>query len=261
MNNYVKMGVNALINFFGKDTGGTVMIGNIALPVPPETFELSVTTNNDVVKIQSAGELNMIGTTGLKTITISSFLPAVDYTFTDAVDCYNIVEQIEELRTSQKPTHLSILGTNVDMDVLINSFTYGERDITEDIYFTLELKEYRELASILDTINQNTGLKDKKSWLENVASNFSIKKGGNLFDSLTTAIQKATPVQKGKFDTITAFKTLTKKGIKAGVGDIISVEAGKISVNDNSIVYDGVNTIWNGDNNKKDNTDKKIESK
>lgn len=256
MNNYIKMGVNALVNFLGKDTSGTVMLGDIALPVPPETFEMSVVTNNDTVKIQSAGELNLIGTTGLKTISIASFLPAIDYPFANAVDCYSIVEQIEALRTAKKPTHLSIIGTNIDMDVLINSFTYGEKDFTQDIYFTLELKEYRELETAADLINQVTGLKEKKSWLENVASNFSIKKGGNLFDSLATAMQKATPVQKGQFDTISAFKTITKKGIKAGVGDIISVEAGKISVNDNSIIYDGVSTIWNGDNNKKDNTDK-----
>lgn len=256
MNNYIKMGVNALVNFLGKDTSGTVMLGDIALPVPPETFEMSVTTNNDVVKIQSAGELNLIGTTGLKTISIASFLPAVDYPFAAAVDCYSIVEQIEALRTAKKPTHFTIIGTNIDMDILINSFTYGEKDFTQDIYFTLELKEYRELETATDLINQVTGLKEKKSWLENVASNISLKKGDSLFDSLTTAIQKATPVQKGKFDTISAFKTITKKGIKAGVGDIISVEAGKISVNDNSIIYDGVSTIWNGDNNKKDNTDK-----
>ena len=54
------------------------------LPVTPRAFDVSVAHKNTVVNIVSLGEINLLGKTGLRSITLSSFFPAQDYSFAKA---------------------------------------------------------------------------------------------------------------------------------------------------------------------------------
>ena len=46
------------------------------LPVTPEKFEVTVDHKNTVVNIVSLGDINLLGKTGLKAVSLSSFFPA-----------------------------------------------------------------------------------------------------------------------------------------------------------------------------------------
>jgi nucleoid-associated protein YgaU len=52
---------------------------------------------------------------------------------------------IERWRKTGQPIRLIITDTDINMAVGIEGFEYGERDGTGDVYFTLELREYRFL--------------------------------------------------------------------------------------------------------------------
>lgn len=100
---------------------------------------------NTVVNINEIGNINLIGKSDLKRVTIESFFPNQDYSFVTTQqrhDPYVYVDSIERWRKSGKPIRLIITETPVNIALAIESFTYGERDGSGDVYYSLELAEY-----------------------------------------------------------------------------------------------------------------------
>lgn len=115
------------------------------LPVLPPTVEVDVDNLNTTVNISQLGDINLIGKSGLKSMTIESFFPNQDYPFITTAnrhDPYNYVGSIERWRTSGKPIRAVVTDTPINLAMAIESFTYGERDGSGDVYYVLELKEY-----------------------------------------------------------------------------------------------------------------------
>lgn len=115
------------------------------LPVLPSHFEIETSNMNTVVNINDIGNINLIGKSDLKKITLESFFPNQDYTFVATQNRWNpyvYVESIERWRKSGKPIRLIITDTPINLALAIESFTYGERDGSGDVYFVLELAEY-----------------------------------------------------------------------------------------------------------------------
>ena len=46
---------------------------DMRIPVLPQSFEISDSQNNESVTIHTMGEINLLGTSGLKTVDLSSF--------------------------------------------------------------------------------------------------------------------------------------------------------------------------------------------
>jgi hypothetical protein len=115
-------------------------------PVPPSSYSLKTDNNNVSVIVESVGELNILGETKLSQITLESFFPAQNYTFctySNFPTPNECVTKIETWRTSKKPIRLVLTGTKVNDLFSIESFEYGQKDGTDDIYFTLSLKQYK----------------------------------------------------------------------------------------------------------------------
>ena len=220
--------------------GNVGMGGAIVLPIAPESFELSVTQNNQTVNINNAGDLAMMGKTGLKQLTISSFFPGQNYAFciVPPGEPYGYVKQIDSWRTSGYPSHISILGTPIDFDCLISAFRYREQDGTHDVYFDIELTEYRDLAaeSLKNAaIKKVTGLKERpKSLLQKIASNVTYHPGDNLMDVASRAISTTVPVNGQNVSYFQLYQKLAKRG-KLGIGDIITVGLKSIKVNGKNV--------------------------
>lgn len=121
----------------------------LRLPILPPSFELSVNNINQVININEIGEINLIGKSGLKKITIESFFPAIEYNFVEYKGYPNpqeCIKLIEKWRLSQRPIRLIITETPINDAFAIEEFTYSQKDATGDIYFKLELKEYKFLT-------------------------------------------------------------------------------------------------------------------
>lgn len=123
----------------------------LQLPVNPSEFTVSKGNQNQTVSINDAGEINLIGKTGLASISLGSFFPAREYSFcqySGFPDPYDCVQLVESWRLSGEPIRLIISDANTDLVNLamaIETFEYGEKGGTRDVYYTLELKEYRFL--------------------------------------------------------------------------------------------------------------------
>lgn len=119
--------------------------GRVTLPVNPEDYTVSVSHRNTVTNVIQIGDVNLMGKTGLREVSLSSFFPAQNYNFGSSLgDPISTVETIEGWRKSGDPCRV-VIGRVLNMECTIESFNWGEQDATGDIYFTLRLKEYKRI--------------------------------------------------------------------------------------------------------------------
>ena len=132
----------------------------IRLPVIPSSFEVNIPHQNTTVNINEIGEINLIGKTGLMNMTIESFFPNQKYNFClykDFNKPYEYIKQLLKWKDSGKPIRVIVTGTPINYAMAIESIVYSEIDATGDVYFTLELKEYKFISTstVKTTITKN----------------------------------------------------------------------------------------------------------
>lgn len=144
----------------------------VVIPVNPESFEVTDGWNNQELDINQIGLVKMIGKRALKAVTISSFFPGQEYEFLDddahAGNPWWYVKRLAVWRG--KVIHFATTGTKgvVSWTAVIDDFTYGYKDGTDDIYYSITLTEYKamdvtreekENAKVKYTTKQNDNLK------------------------------------------------------------------------------------------------------
>lgn len=117
----------------------------IKLPVTPAEFQIQSGMNNETYETISQGEIKLIGMPKIKAITLQSFFPAKDYTFLKdrSYTGWEYVELIEGWMARRIPVRLVITGTNINMACTIESFEYGPKDGSGDIYYSISLSEFK----------------------------------------------------------------------------------------------------------------------
>ncbi|MBC6681376.1 LysM peptidoglycan-binding domain-containing protein [Zhenpiania hominis] len=166
----------------------------IQLPILPSTFTVSVENSHQTVNVQTKGDVTILGKTGLKTVELTSFFPGQDYSFAAYAkdrDPYDYIDKI--LSWQEKAVRITITDTNINLQTTIQSFSYGEPDISGDVEFTLSMQEYRKPTYTKppkDKKNNNNsggGKKDdknnKKPGKDNKSKskNYTVKKGDTLW--------------------------------------------------------------------------------
>lgn len=131
----------------------------LQLPVPPSEFTIQKGTQVNVVNIHQIGEISVIGKGKLATIEISSFFPKQAYSFcqySGFPEPYECIKLIEKWVASGKPIRLIITNTNINLAASIEKLSYGERDGSGDVYFSLSLKEYRFIKTAVDGVTASS---------------------------------------------------------------------------------------------------------
>lgn len=158
----------------------------LQLPVKPTEFNVTVAHRNTVVNVIQLGDINLMGKTGLREVSLSSFFPAKDYNFSNnsgrktPIACVN---QLESWRNSGKPVRV-IITDLLNMEATIESFTWGERDATGDIYYTMALKEYKKIKTKKATVTVETvkpTTRETKAPESNPSKTYTAKKGDCLW--------------------------------------------------------------------------------
>ena len=158
----------------------------IQLPVKPSEFSVSVANKNTVVNVIQLGDINLMGKTGLREISLSSFFPAKDYNFSNnsgRKEPLTYVDKIEAWRHSGEPIRVIITGV-LNMECTIESFVYGERDATGDIYYTAHLKEYKKIKTKKATVKISavaSSTRTTKAPSSNSGRTYTVKKGDSLW--------------------------------------------------------------------------------
>lgn len=118
----------------------------LRLPITP-FFDLSKGKNNQTAELYEFGEINIPGTRGLQTMEIESFFPHLGHNYNfcsrNTDEPYSYCGLIDKWFADVYPIRVIFTNTSINIAMMIENFTYGEKDRTRDVYFKLSLKEYR----------------------------------------------------------------------------------------------------------------------
>lgn len=164
----------------------------LQLPVNPESISISSPFSINTVNIASLGEVAIPGERGLKTISFSSFFPR-DYNpsyceFEGGITPEKWVEIMERWRDDRRNIRLIIGGTSISIPVFVSSFTIEPEKAGHpgDIYYSIELIEYRAVQARIIQSNQNTTQSQSKATQrpkseKTTSKSYIVKKGDSLW--------------------------------------------------------------------------------
>ena len=167
----------------------------IRFPVVPPSIGVNRSNNIDAESVIKLGEVPIFNGTSLKTIEFTSFFPNQEYSFCDYTGFmkpYEFSEKIQKWMYEGKPLRVIVTDSPTNMQCLIQQFDTVEQDGTRDLYFTLNLLEYRpievpNLSSSNTSSNsnntQNTSRPNKVSTnSNNQQKTHKVVKGDTLYD-------------------------------------------------------------------------------
>ena len=120
----------------------------IRFPVVPPSIGVNRSNNIDAESVIKLGEVPIFNGTALKTIEFTSFFPNQEYSFCDYTGFmkpYEFSEKIQKWIYEGKPLRVIVTDSPTNMQCLIQQFDTVEQDGTRDLYFTLNLLEYRPI--------------------------------------------------------------------------------------------------------------------
>lgn len=167
----------------------------IRFPVVPPSIGVNRINNIDAESVIKLGEVPIFNGTSLKTIEFTSFFPNQEYNFCDYTGFmkpYEFSEKIQKWMYEGKPLRVIVTDSPTNMQCLIQQFDTVEQDGTRDLYFTLNLLEYRpievpNLSSSNTSSNsnntQNTSRPNEVSTnSNNQQKTHKVVKGDTLYD-------------------------------------------------------------------------------
>ena len=120
----------------------------IRFPVVPSSIGVNRSNNIDTQAVIKLGEVPIFNGTSLKTIELTSFFPNQEYSFCDYTGFmkpYEFSDKIQKWMYEGKPLRIIVTDSPTNMQCLIQQFDTVEQDGTRDLYFTLNLIEYRPI--------------------------------------------------------------------------------------------------------------------
>lgn len=173
----------------------------LRLPELPEAIELSAGSKNESIDIAGLGEITIFQDRPAIQISFQSFLPA------ESSSPQQIIDTILRWKDSKKPVHLIVTGTKINMFCSIESLSYSEKggDVGT-IYYSISLKEYREVKVKTITLVGNKGVTNGGAQrVDNrvQAKNYTVKSGDSLYN-----IAKAQCGNAGKWKDIATINSV-----------------------------------------------------
>ena len=135
------MAIKIMLQFNGRQ---------LTIPINPEELEISKSADNEEIDIIGLGKSTRKGEPGLASLSIESFFPAPGsyfYTGVNPKTCVEFIQNIwkaDNINNNVARIVTSGLPKEINMYFVIENFDYDHKaGEEEDIYYTLELKQYR----------------------------------------------------------------------------------------------------------------------
>lgn len=198
----------------------------IRFPVVPPSIGVNRSNNIDAESVIKLGEVPIFNGTSLKTIEFTSFFPNQEYSFCDYTGFmkpYEFSEKIQKWMYEGKPLRVIVTDSPTNMQCLIQQFDTVEQDGTRDLYFTLNLLEYRpievpNLSSSNTSSNSNNAQNTSRPSETNTNSNnqqktHKVVRGDTLYDIAKKYYGKGSLYPKIKEANKTKYPSLAKNNI------------------------------------------------
>ena len=196
-------------------------VKDFRFPVVPNDFDFETSNIINSSNITKLGEVGFYGGDNLSPLEINSFFPSKNYSFCQYSDFpkpLECVAYIKKLMKDKRIPRLIYTDTDINIPVLIESFNYGRKDGTQDIYFTLKFKEYRKIevpeiskgTSNNSTQNNQRPTDDKST---DTQQTHTVKKGDTLWDISQKYLGKGSLYNKIKEANWNTYTSLKKNNI------------------------------------------------
>ena len=204
----------------------------IRFPVVPSAIGVNRSNNIDTQSVIKLGEVPIFNGTSLKTIELSSFFPNQEYSFCDYtgfMSPYEFSDKIQKWMYEGKPLRIIVTDSPTNMQCLIQQFDTVEQDGTRDLYFTLNLLEYRPIEvpnlsnsnqsnnsnSNVSNNNQNTSRPNNKTNTNssNQQKSYKVVKGDSLWDIAQKHYGNGSLYTKIKEANKTKYPSLSKSNV------------------------------------------------
>lgn len=193
----------------------------IRFPVVPSSIGVNRSNNIDTQAVIKLGEVPIFNGTSLKTIELTSFFPNQEYNFCDYTGFmkpYEFSEKIQKWMYEGKPLRVIVTDSPTNMQCLIQQFDTVEQDGTRDLYFTLNLLEYRPIeVSNLNNSSSNSSSDNLTRPSEEITNNtqktHKVVKGDCLWDIAQKYYGKGSLYPKIKEANKSKYPSLAKNNI------------------------------------------------
>ena len=196
----------------------------IRLPIIPSEFERVIPANYETNNVIGLGDIATFGGNGLAQLSLSSFFPNHEYSFnaySNVPKPYDMVSHFKDWKNKGTVVRVILTGTDVNQEMYITNFSYGERDGTGDVYYTIDLLEYRPITIPVINENNSSNTQNTSRPTENNSSNANtstqkthkVKKGDCLWDIAKKYLGKGSDYPKIKEANKSKYKSLAKNNI------------------------------------------------
>ena len=193
----------------------------IRFPVVPPSIGVNRSNNIDAESVIKLGEVPIFNGTSLKTIEFTSFFPNQEYNFCDYTGFmkpYEFSEKIQKWMYEGKPLRVIVTDSPTNMQCLIQQFDTVEQDGTRDLYFTLNLLEYRpievpNLSNSSSSSSSDNLTRPSEEITNNTQKTHKVVKGDCLWDIAQKYYGKGSLYPKIKEANKTKYPSLAKNNI------------------------------------------------
>ena len=158
----------------------------VILPITPESFTIDHGNHIETVNLHTIGDYHLPSGRTLFTCKISGMLPRQQYPFVFAGSSLNPYEYIYffELTSDKKQVcRFAISDTPTIADVYIENFQYGEKDGTNDVYYTITLRRHMPVQAVQPTDSTSSETTNTRTTSLNIATpqQYTIQRGDTLW--------------------------------------------------------------------------------
>lgn len=158
----------------------------VVLPITPESFTIDHGNHIETVNLHTVGDYHLPSGRTLFTCKISGMLPRQQYPFVFAGSSLNPYEYIYffELTSDKKQVcRFAISDTPTIADVYIENFQYGEKDGTNDVYYTITLRRHMPVQAVQSTDSTSSEITNTRTTPLNIATpqQYTIQRGDTLW--------------------------------------------------------------------------------
>lgn len=156
----------------------------LIMPVTPPSFQVELGRLVEQVDMAGTGQVNLPGLEGLFNEQQTFLLPDSERSYTQggwSGDPYATVDMLVRWSNAGDVLRMIVTQTPVNVAVILPPVRYGQQDGTGDVYVTLTLRQYRDLAA--ETVeNADTGNAGRAApAAQTDETSYTVQKGDTLW--------------------------------------------------------------------------------